>query len=122
MEKKMIVKHEYPILEYSTEKTAVINPDRSASKADRSGEGGGGFRRFPRLCLVTFFEEVLDSAVERYGGEKIGTYVSEMTIQYITGLEPLDTFESKYLETLKSMNVERAIEMRQEALDDFNAR
>ena len=52
----------------------------------------------------------------------IGTYVSEMTIQYITGLEPLDTFESKYLETLKSMNVERAIEMRQEALDDFNAR
>lgn len=74
----MIVKHEYPILEYSTEKNAVINPDRNASKADRDGEGGGGFRRFPRLCLVTFFEEVLDSAVERYGGEKIGTYVSEM--------------------------------------------
>lgn len=74
----MIIKNEYPILEYSTEKIAVINPDRDASKADRDGQGGGGFCRFPRLCLVTFFEEVLDSAVERYGGEIIGTYVSEM--------------------------------------------
>lgn len=64
-------KNEYPILEYSTDRNAVINPDRD-------GQGDGGFKRFPRLCLVTFFEEVLDSAVERYGGEKIGTYVSEM--------------------------------------------
>lgn len=74
----MIIKNEHPILEYSTDRIAVINPDRDASKADRDGQGGGGFGRFPRLCLVTFFEEVLDSAVERYGGEKIGTYVSEM--------------------------------------------
>lgn len=74
----MIIKNEYPILEYSTDRIAVINPDRDASKADRDGQGGGGSPRFPRLCLVTFFEEVLDSAVERYGGEKIGTYVSEM--------------------------------------------
>lgn len=74
----MIIKNEYPILEYSTDKIAVINPDRDASKPDRDGQGGGGFRRFPRLCLVTFFEEVLTGAVERYGGEKIGTYVSEM--------------------------------------------
>ena len=74
----MIVKSEFPILEYSTDKIAVINPDREASKADREGQGAGGFGRFPRLCLVTFFEEVLKGAVEQYGGEKIGTYVSEM--------------------------------------------
>ena len=45
-----------------------------------------------------------------------------MTIKYITGLESLDTFETEYLETLKSMGVDRAIELQQEALDDFNAR
>ena len=74
----MIIKNQYPILEYSTDKIAVINPDRVASKADRDGQGKGGFRQFPRLCLVTFFEEVRAGAVERYGGVKIGTYVSEM--------------------------------------------
>ncbi len=47
----MIIKNEYPILEYSTDKIAVINPDRNASKPDRDGRGEGGFRRFPRLCL-----------------------------------------------------------------------
>ncbi len=52
----------------------------------------------------------------------IDTYVGEMTIKYITGLKSLDTFESEYLETLKSMNVERTIQLQQEALDNFNAR
>ncbi|MCI9231436.1 MAG: extracellular solute-binding protein [Lachnospiraceae bacterium] len=52
----------------------------------------------------------------------IETYIGEMTTKYITGLESLDTFETEYLETLKSMGVERAIELQQEALDDFNAR
>ena len=51
----------------------------------------------------------------------IETYIGEMTTKYITGLESLDTFD-EYLETLKSMGVERAIELQQEALDDFNAR
>lgn len=74
----MVIRNEYPILEYSTEKTAVINPDRAAAKAARDGQGEGRFRRFPRLCLVTFFEEVFDRTVERYSGERIGTYVSEM--------------------------------------------
>ena len=52
----------------------------------------------------------------------ITTYISEMTIRYITGLESLDTFESGYLATLKSMGVERLIELQQAALDEFNAR
>lgn len=64
----MVVKNNFPILEYSTDKAAVINPDR----ADRSPVP------YPRLCLVTFFGEVLAGAVEEYGGTVIGTYVSEM--------------------------------------------
>lgn len=52
----------------------------------------------------------------------IGTFISEMTVKYITGLEPLDTFETEYLGTLQSMGVDRVIELQQGALDDFNAR
>lgn len=52
----------------------------------------------------------------------INTYISEMTTRYIAGLEPLDTFESEYLATLKSMGVDRLIELKQTALDNFNAR
>ena len=76
----MVIKNEYPILEYSTDRKAIINPDREDFKPDREGrnQGEGGYGRFPRLCLVTFFEEVLTGAIERYEGEKIGTYVSEM--------------------------------------------
>lgn len=77
----MVIKNEYPILEYSTDRIAVINPDREGDKSNRDGcscTDRSGLKRFPRLCLVTFFEEVFDKAVERYGGERIGTYVSEM--------------------------------------------
>ncbi len=52
----------------------------------------------------------------------IGTYISEMTIKYILGLEDLDSFEEEYLGTLKSMGVDRVIELKQIALDAFNAR
>lgn len=52
----------------------------------------------------------------------INTFISEMTVKYITGLESLDTFEAEYLGTLQSMGVDRVIELQQGALDDFNAR
>lgn len=52
----------------------------------------------------------------------INIFISEMTVKYITGLESLDTFETKYLGTLQSMGVDRVIELQQGALDDFNAR
>ncbi len=65
----MIVENEFPILEYSTEKNAVIDP------VCRGGQEKGPF---PRLCLMTFFQEVLDAFVEQYHGEMIGTYISEM--------------------------------------------
>ncbi len=61
----MVIKNDFPILEYSTEYEAVINPGRK--------EG-----RFPRLCLVTFFKEVLASAIAQHDAIPIGSYDSEM--------------------------------------------
>ena len=52
----------------------------------------------------------------------INTYVSEMFVKYVSGLESLDTFETDYLPTLESLGVNRAIELQQAALDEFNAR
>ena len=61
----MIIENEFPILEYSTEYSAVINPMESEEP-------------FPRLCIMTFFNEVLESFLQKYPGEIIGTYISEM--------------------------------------------
>lgn len=61
----MIVKNDFPILEYSTDYEAVINPQMDE-------------RPFPRLCLMTFFEEVLESLLNRCESSIIGTYLSEM--------------------------------------------
>ena len=52
----------------------------------------------------------------------INTFVSEMMIQYITGTADLAKFETEYLDQLKTMGIERVNELRQEALDAFNAR
>lgn len=62
----MISENEFPILEYSTEQNAIINPDRNNKEI------------FPRLCIMTFFREVLEAFISRYNGETIGTYASEM--------------------------------------------
>lgn len=51
----------------------------------------------------------------------VKSYVSEMFIKYVTGMESLDTFETEYLATLEQMKIERAIEIWQEALDEANA-
>lgn len=70
----------------------------------------------------------LVSVADEYANEysalisDINTYTDEMTIRFITGQESLDNFEGTYLATLKSMNIERAIELQQMALDEFNAR
>lgn len=63
--KLMIIENDFPILEYSTESTAIINPDKSEEP-------------FPRLCVMTFFRDVLAAFTEKYSGEIIGTYCSEM--------------------------------------------
>lgn len=51
----------------------------------------------------------------------IDTYTNEMFIKYVTGIESLDTFETEYLPTLEKMGMSRALELRQKALDAFNA-
>ncbi len=53
----MIIENEFPILEYSTERDAVINPKK-------------GKEPFPRLCIMTFFREIFDAFVNEHHGEK----------------------------------------------------
>jgi len=50
-----------------------------------------------------------------------GTYVEEMTVNFILGRTPLEEFES-YQATLQGMGVEEAVAIMQSALDSYNAR
>lgn len=51
----------------------------------------------------------------------IETYRSEMVINFILGLEPLDNYDT-FVDTIRSMNIDRAIEIYQAALNRYNAR
>jgi len=61
-----IHKHEFPILEYDTEKTGVILPNRN------------GRAQLPARCLLTFFAQVLADFVAQNKAEQIDCYSSEM--------------------------------------------
>lgn len=50
---------------------------------------------------------------------EVGTFVEEMTARIIMGEEPLENLD-KFEQQLKSMNVDRAIEIQQKAFDRFN--
>ena len=49
------------------------------------------------------------------------TAVDEATPQFISGVRSLDEYDA-YLETLRSFNIDRAVEIVQEAYDAFMAR
>ncbi len=49
------------------------------------------------------------------------TYVSEMTVKFITGNESLDNYDTM-VNTIKSMGIDNAIAVYQAALDRFNNR
>ncbi|MNN98616.1 hypothetical protein D3C81_2180460 [compost metagenome] len=49
---------------------------------------------------------------------EVDTYVKEMMFKYVMGNEPLNNF-AKYRETLKKLNIERAIEIYQAAYDRY---
>lgn len=51
----------------------------------------------------------------------ISSYLGEMVTKYIMGLEDLSTFD-KFTARLRQMKIERAIEIKQEGYDSFNAR
>ena len=61
-----VFKNDYPILEYDTEKTGVIKPDRA------------GRARIPEMCLMTFFGEVLNDFVVKYNAIEINYFDSSM--------------------------------------------
>ena len=50
----------------------------------------------------------------------IQTYVEQMNVAFIPGTNDLSTFDS-YLETLKSMNVEELIKIKQAQYDRYMA-
>ena len=51
----------------------------------------------------------------------VDTHRDEMVARFITGAEPLENFDN-FVQTLRNMGIERAIELQQNALDRFNAR
>lgn len=52
---------------------------------------------------------------------EINTYRDEMTLKFILGTESLDNFD-KFVDTVNQMNLKRAIEIENSALDRYNAR
>lgn len=51
----------------------------------------------------------------------INTYVGENRIKFIMGVEPMENFDN-FVEQIRKMNIERAIEIQQSALDRYNKR
>lgn len=64
----MIIKNEFPILEYSTDKKAVIDPKEAYDYKDGC---------FPKLCFMPFFHKVFEEYAKKCGGVEIGRYNSE---------------------------------------------
>ena len=60
-----IIRNECPLLEFSTDQQVYLSPETPE-------------KTLPRLCLVTYFEELLEAFVERYGAVQIEDYVTEM--------------------------------------------
>jgi len=48
--------------------------------------------------------------------QNVNTYVDEMSIKFILGIEPIEAFD-QYVKQLKTLNIEKAIEIHQTALD-----
>ena len=51
----------------------------------------------------------------------IDTYVKEMSLKFIRGIEPLDQYDA-YVETLRKMGTDRLKELYQNALDNYNSK
>jgi len=51
----------------------------------------------------------------------VNSYQEEMAVKFIMGQESFDNFD-KYVQEMKKMNIERAIELKQAALDRYNNR
>lgn len=72
--------------------------------------------------IPSTLSQTADEAVELANiMNDIDTYRSEKVVSFILGTESLDNYD-EFVETIKSMNIERAIELKQAALDRFNNR
>ena len=52
---------------------------------------------------------------------EVNTYVNEMFTKFVMGVEPMENFDT-YMSNLRSLGIERAIELKQLQLDRYNAR
>lgn len=52
---------------------------------------------------------------------ELGTYLDEMTLKFIMGTAPMSDY-GKFVEQIKKLNAEKAIQLKQAALDRFNKR
>lgn len=72
--------------------------------------------KLPRITIST-------DSISEYSSilSDIKTYRDEMTIKFIKGTEPLDNYET-YMQTLKTMGIDRLQEIIQAAVDEYNSR
>ena len=54
--------------------------------------------------------------------ENIKTYVTDMTNRFILGIEPMENFDSEYLETLQELGLQQMLEIYQQAYEKYIAR
>lgn len=72
---------------------------------------------FPDLSLIMTAQQSEDFSMYYTDAN---TYVSEMVIRFIEGKESLDNFDS-YISTARSMGMDQAIQIYQDAYDTYNA-
>ena len=74
------------------------------------------FLQLPPINLTS------DEAAERTDiMQQVNTYAKEMEFKFITGAESLDNYDN-YLKELEALNIDRAIEITQGAVDRFNGK
>ena len=71
---------------------------------------------FPPVSLTTEESQKLGTIMN-----EVKTYVDEMYLKFVMGQEPLSNFD-QYIQTLKGMDIEEAIQIQQAALDRYNKR
>ena len=74
-----ISRNDCPLLEFCTDGRLYQNPETAE-------------KTLPRLCLVTYFEDLLEAFIERYGAEQIEIYPTEVQ-EYPVYLAQVEGYE-----------------------------
>jgi len=81
-----------------------------------------------RFSVTNWADHVISSGVavpsellDEYSriNAEVTTFIDEMVVSYITGAKSLDSFDSEYMANLKSMKIDRMIEIYQIAYDQY---